>query len=109
MNDWLWFLTRSTGIVAAVLAVAALVWGFFFSARNTGSRRPANWWLALHNWLGGLTLGFIGAHMLLSVMDSQTPGLEVQEVSISQFSEVERSWTQPAPLTSGFGSAASRY
>lgn len=72
MNDWLWFLTRSTGIVAAVLAVAALVWGFFFSARNTGSRRPANWWLGLHNYLGGLTLAFIGLHMVLSVMDSQT-------------------------------------
>lgn len=32
----MWYLTRSTGIVAAVLAVATLVWGLFFSARNTG-------------------------------------------------------------------------
>ena len=72
MNDWLWYLTRSTGIVAAVLAVAALAMGFSFSARNTGTRHRPNWWLALHNWLGGLTLGVTGLHMALSLADSQT-------------------------------------
>lgn len=66
----MWYLTRSTGIVAAVLAVAALVWGLLFSSRNTGNRRRPNWWLALHNWLGGLTLTFIGIHMLVSFLDT---------------------------------------
>lgn len=66
----MWYLTRSTGIVAAVLAVASLMWGLFFSARNTGTRLKPNWWLALHNWLGGLTLGFIGLHMLVSFLDT---------------------------------------
>lgn len=70
MSSWTWYLTRSTGIVAAVLAVAALVWGLFFSARNTGSRLKPNWWLALHNYLGGLTLFFIGFHMLVSFLDT---------------------------------------
>ncbi|MGB8860518.1 MAG: ferric reductase-like transmembrane domain-containing protein [Ilumatobacteraceae bacterium] len=70
MNSWTWYLTRATGIVAAVLAVAALVWGLFFSARNTGTRLKPNWWLALHNYLGGLTLVFIGLHMLFSFLDS---------------------------------------
>lgn len=72
MSSWWYYLTRSTGIVAAVLAVAALVWGLFFSARNTGHRLKPNWWLALHNWLGGLTLVFIGLHMLFSVLDTNT-------------------------------------
>jgi len=67
----MWYLTRSTGIVAAVLAVAALVWGLFFSARNTGTRLKPNWWLALHNYLGGLTLVFIGIHMLVSFLDTE--------------------------------------
>ena len=58
------------GIVAAVLSVASLVWGLFFSARNTGQRLKANWWLALHNWLGGLTLTFIGLHMVVSLLDT---------------------------------------
>jgi predicted ferric reductase len=72
MNSWMWYLTRATGIVAAVLAVASLVWGLFFSARNTGTRLKPNWWLALHNYLGGLTLAFIGIHMLVSFLDSNT-------------------------------------
>jgi len=71
MSLW-WYLTRSTGIVAAVLAVASLVWGLFFSSRNTGNRLRPNWWLALHNWLGGLTLGFIGLHMFVSFLDTET-------------------------------------
>jgi hypothetical protein len=66
----MWYLTRSTGIVAAVLAVASLVWGLFFSARNTGTRLKPNWWLALHNYLGGLTLVFVGIHMLVSFLDT---------------------------------------
>ncbi|MFM2078025.1 MAG: hypothetical protein RJA49_1915 [Actinomycetota bacterium] len=64
----MWYLTRATGIVAAVLAVASLVWGLFFSSRNTGTKLKPNWWLALHNWLGGLTLAFIGVHMLTSFL-----------------------------------------
>ena len=64
----MWYLTRATGIVAAVLAVAALVWGLFFSSRNTGTKLKPNWWLALHNWLGGLTLAFIGVHMVASFL-----------------------------------------
>lgn len=66
----MWYLTRSTGIVAAMLAVASLVWGLLFSSRNTGNRRRPNWWLSLHNWLGGLTLAFIGLHMLVSLLDT---------------------------------------
>jgi predicted ferric reductase len=70
MHDVWWYLSRATGIVATMLAVAALVWGFFFSARNTGSRRKPNWWLDLHNYLGGLTLVFTGAHLVAAYFDS---------------------------------------
>ena len=38
MNDVMWYLSRSTGIVAAILAVAALAWGFLFSAREKPGR-----------------------------------------------------------------------
>jgi sulfoxide reductase heme-binding subunit YedZ len=81
MSSWWWYLTRSTGIVAALLSVAALVWGFFFSARNTGTRLKPNWWLALHNWLGGLTLTFIGLHMLTAFLDTQS-GLALKELFV---------------------------
>ena len=81
MNEWMWYLTRATGIVAAMLAVASLVWGLFFSARNTGTRLKPNWWLALHNHLGGLTLGFVGLHMLVSFLDSES-GLEFVDLFV---------------------------
>ena len=71
MSSWWWYLTRSTGIVAAVLSVAALMWGFYFSSRNMGQRLKANWWLALHNWLGGSALAFTAAHMLVSFLDTE--------------------------------------
>jgi len=81
MTSWWWYLTRSTGIVAAVLSVASLVWGLFFSARNTGQRKKANWWLALHNWLGGLTLTFIGVHMVVSLLDTEA-GLHLVDLFV---------------------------
>ena len=81
MSSWSWYLTRSTGIVAAVLSVVALMWGLFFSSRNTGTRLKPNWWLALHNWLGGLTLTFIGLHMLTAFLDSES-GLALKDLVV---------------------------
>ena len=72
MNNVWWNVTRSTGIVATVLAVTALAYGFFFSSRNTGQRRRPAWWLDLHNWLGGLTLIFTVAHIVASYLDSHS-------------------------------------
>lgn len=69
MNDLMWYLTRSTGIVAVVLGVAALTWGFLFSARATGDRRRPNWWLDLHNWLGGAALVFTVVHIATAYLD----------------------------------------
>lgn len=81
MSSWSWYLTRSTGIVAAVLSVVALMWGLFFSSRSTGTRLRPNWWLALHNWLGGLTFAFIGLHMLTAYLDSES-GLSLSDVFV---------------------------
>ena len=69
MDELWWYLTRATGLVATALAVASLVWGLFFSARNTGTKRSPAWWLDLHNYLGGLSLAFTGAHVLASLVD----------------------------------------
>jgi len=79
VSDFWWYFSRATGIVGTALAVAALVFGFFFSARNTGARRKANWWLDLHNFLGGLSLAFIGAHVLAAYLDT-TSGIGLLQV-----------------------------
>lgn len=70
--NWWWYLTRSTGIVATVLIFASLVWGFLFSARETGKRLRAAWWLDLHNWLGGLGLAFSVAHVVAVLLDKDS-------------------------------------
>jgi DMSO/TMAO reductase YedYZ heme-binding membrane subunit len=56
-------LARATGLVATVLLVLSLVWGLAFSARATGTRRRPNWWLDLHNYLGGLAFVFTVLHV----------------------------------------------
>jgi hypothetical protein len=81
MDQWWWYLTRASGIVATVLAVASLVFGAFFSARNTGNRMTPAWWLDLHNYLGGLALIFTGVHLLASVLDPNS-GIGVVQVLI---------------------------
>jgi hypothetical protein len=43
VNDVLWYLTRASGIVASVLIATAVVSGFLFSGRETGTRRRPNW------------------------------------------------------------------
>ncbi len=81
MNDVLWYLTRATGIVASVLIAAAVVSGFLFSGRETGTRRRPNWWLDLHNMLGGLALIFTLVHIVASLLDSDL-GIGIADVLI---------------------------
>lgn len=69
-SDVLWYLTRSTGIVAGVLAMASLIWGLRFSGRNTGTRLRPNWWMSMHKWLGGMTLTATVIHVAMAIADS---------------------------------------
>ena len=69
MSETWWYLSRSSGVVATVLIVAALIWGFYFSARDTGDRRKPNWWLDLHNYLGGLSFIFTLIHLITVYLD----------------------------------------
>ena len=70
MNSWLWYVTRSTGIVATVLMLASLAWGFLFSAGETGRRLRPAWWLDLHKGLGGLAVVFTVVHLVTALADS---------------------------------------
>jgi sulfoxide reductase heme-binding subunit YedZ len=70
MNSWLWYLTRATGIVATVLMLASVAWGFLFSARETGTRLRPAWWVDLHRGLGGLAVVFTVVHLVAAFADS---------------------------------------
>ncbi|MEO6571913.1 MAG: ferric reductase-like transmembrane domain-containing protein, partial [Ilumatobacteraceae bacterium] len=89
MSDLMWYLTRSTGIVAAVLAILALAGGFLFSARETGRRQQPNWWLDLHNWLGGATLIFTVVHVVTAYADRDT-GLAVVNLFVPGTASLDR-------------------
>lgn len=70
MNDFLGYVTRSTGIVATLLMLASLAWGLLFSARETGTRMRPAWWLDLHKGLGGLAMVFTGIHLVTAFADT---------------------------------------
>lgn len=94
MNDWLWYLTRASGIVATVLMLAALAWGFLFSARETGKRLRPAWWLDLHNWLGGAALVFTLVHLVAAYADSDL-GVSLATVFVpgaAEFSTAAFTW-----------------
>jgi predicted ferric reductase len=88
-------LARSTGIVATILMLAALAWGFLFTAHETGRRLRPAWWLDLHNWLGGLALVFTVAHIVVAWADPAA-GIGVLEALVPAASSVNR-W----PITWG--------
>ena len=70
-NGWT-YLTEASGLVATVLIVLSLAGGLLFSARATGSRRRPNWWLDLHNYLGGLAFAFTAFHLYAAFRDKLT-------------------------------------
>jgi methionine sulfoxide reductase heme-binding subunit len=90
-----WYLTRATGIVATVLISCSLLGGLLFSARETGARPKPNWWLDLHNMLGGLALGFTVAHVLAVIIDPDADFTIAQALVPGQSNDL--------PLAIGYG------
>ena len=71
MNGSLWWeLARASGIVAWLMLTASVLWGVFLSTNLLQRRARPAWLLDLHRWLGGLTIGFVGAHIAALVADS---------------------------------------
>jgi DMSO/TMAO reductase YedYZ heme-binding membrane subunit len=64
-----WYLARSSGIVALVLLVAAVVWGVLLSTRVLKPHDRPAWLLDLHRWLGGTAVVMTGLHMLGLYLD----------------------------------------
>lgn len=71
MNEqfW-WYLTRSSGIVAWLMLTASVIWGVVLSTRAFPEQRRPAWLLGLHRWLGGLAVSFLAIHLAALVADS---------------------------------------
>ena len=73
MNEhfW-WYVARASGIVAWLLLTASVLWGIVLSTKAFPEHRRPAWLLDLHRWLGGLTLSFVGIHVLALIADNYT-------------------------------------
>ncbi len=67
-----WYVARASGIVAWALAAASVLWGLALSTRALGSKPRAPWLLDLHRFLGGLTVVFVGVHLVGLAADTYT-------------------------------------
>ena len=63
-----WYVSRSSGIVAWLMLTATVIWGIIFA--DGLFKRRAAWFLDLHRWLGGLTVVFLGVHLVSLLADS---------------------------------------
>jgi DMSO/TMAO reductase YedYZ heme-binding membrane subunit len=65
-----WYLSRSTGLVAAVLIVAAFIWGVLLATQLVKPVKKPAWLLDLHRWLATLAVVFVGLHLVGLYADS---------------------------------------
>jgi len=67
-----WYLSRASGMVAAVMLVASLVWGVLLATRALKPvDRPA-WLLSMHRWFSGLAVIGTAVHLGALVADNYT-------------------------------------
>lgn len=65
-----WYVARSSGMIAWALVTAAILWGLALSSRVIRKRGVPAWLLALHRYLGTLSIVFVAVHVLALVADN---------------------------------------
>jgi predicted ferric reductase len=64
-----WYVARASGIVSWALLTLSILWGFFLSTRVLEGRPRPAWLLDLHRFLGGLSVIFVGVHLVGLYLD----------------------------------------
>lgn len=70
MDQLWWYTARAGGIVSWALLSASVLWGLALSTKVFGKRPRPNWLLDLHQWLGTLTMIFLGVHVAGLLFDT---------------------------------------
>lgn len=65
-----WYIARSTGIIAWLLLVFAIASGLLLATRALGTRMPPWYLLGLHRWLSGLAVAFTAIHIVAILADT---------------------------------------
>jgi len=66
----LWFVSRSSGIMAWALVTLSVCWGLFISTKAVAKASSPAWLLDFHRYLGGLAVFFTGIHLAGLVGDN---------------------------------------
>lgn len=69
-SQFWWFVSRASGMVAAVLLACTLIWGMLLPTKLIQRRGLPAWLTDLHRHLGGLSVVFIGLHLVALWADS---------------------------------------
>ena len=80
-SQFWWFLTRASGLVAWLMLTASVLWGIVVSSGAFPKHRQPRWLLALHRWLGGLTLSFLAVHLGALLLDGYV-GFGIADVTV---------------------------
>lgn len=96
MNEqfW-WYLSRASGLVAWVLLVGSLVWGVLLATRALKPLDRPAWLLAMHRWISGLAVVATAVHLGALVADGY-----VQFGAKELFVPMASNW-QPGAVTVG--------
>ncbi len=65
-----WYVSRATGVVAWVALLASMLWGIFSATKFLQTYKRPRWINAMHSWLGGLACVFTAGHLAALVADS---------------------------------------
>src|SRR3954463_10213627 len=68
-NSLPWYIARAGGLVTYVLLTVSVLWGTAVAARAFRRKPGLPWMNAMHEYVGTLTLGFLGVHVLGLLLD----------------------------------------
>ena len=69
-NQAWWYIARSSGFIAWAAALASLAFGMALSTRALGRRPRGPWLLDVHRYLGGISVAFVGLHVVALIADN---------------------------------------
>ena len=68
-ENWSWFLSRSTALVAYLLMTGSVAWGLVLSSKIAKNFTPPPLVMSIHNFISWLALTFAGLHAYLLLFD----------------------------------------
>lgn len=69
MNHFWWYVARAAGLVAWALLTGSVLLGVALSTRIAGRRLSSAWLKEVHQYVGGLSVAFVGVHVAGILLD----------------------------------------